>query len=137
MKRVTCFIVLAVFATFLSSAPLFAHHSFDAEFDVYQPVSFDATITKIEWINPHVQIHVDAMVDGKVVPWRIASWDPYLLRNAGLMRSRFVVGQKVNIAAYSAKDGSKVAYLRHIKFPDKQEFDLWIGGANGSTQQQK
>jgi len=137
MKRRIYIAAMTVLASLILAISAFAHHSFDAEFDVYQPVSFDATITKVEWINPHVQIHVDADVDGKVVPWRIASWDPYLLRNAGLMRSKFVVGQRVNIAAYRAKDGSTVAYLRHIKFPDKQEFDLWIGGANGSTQQQK
>ena len=137
MKRRIHFSVAGVLALLLLAVSAFAHHSFDAEFSTTDPVSFDATITKVEWINPHVQIYVDALVDNKAVPWRISTWDPHLLRAAGMMREKFIVGQKVNIIAYRAKDGSKIAYLRHIKFPEGREFDLWIGGVNGSNEQQR
>ena len=40
-------------------APLFAHHSFAAEFDAKQPVLFKGVVTKMEWINPHVWIHMN------------------------------------------------------------------------------
>ncbi|HEY3043967.1 MAG TPA: DUF6152 family protein, partial [Vicinamibacterales bacterium] len=36
-----------------------AHHAFAAEFDASKPVNFKGTITKVEWVNPHVWIHVD------------------------------------------------------------------------------
>ena len=36
-----------------------AHHAFAAEFDAKQPVKFKAVVTRMEWTNPHVWIHVD------------------------------------------------------------------------------
>ena len=48
------FVFVASAAFFLSSLPVFAHHSFAAEFDVKQPITLKGTVTKVEWTNPHV-----------------------------------------------------------------------------------
>jgi hypothetical protein len=34
--------------------PMLAHHSFEAEYDYKQPVTLKGTVTKVEWMNPHV-----------------------------------------------------------------------------------
>ena len=53
-------IVLAGLALLLSQAPLWAHHAFAAEFDEKKPVKFlDATVTRVQLINPHSWIYVD------------------------------------------------------------------------------
>ena len=39
----------------LLSAPVFAHHSFRAEFDSTKPMEFVGTVTKVEWFNRHAR----------------------------------------------------------------------------------
>ena len=41
------------------AAPVFAHHSFAAEFDAKRPVKLRGTVVKMEWINLHSWIHID------------------------------------------------------------------------------
>ena len=61
-------VLLSSITLLLSPSPLAAHHAFAAEFDEKKPVHFeDATVTKVELINPHSWIHVDVkMPDGTV-----------------------------------------------------------------------
>ena len=42
-----------------AGASLQAHHAFAAEFDAKKPVHFTGTVTRMEWNNPHVWLHVD------------------------------------------------------------------------------
>ena len=60
-------IAVAVADLTLATVPVRAHHAFAAEFDAKQPVKFRGVVTKMEWTNPHVWIHVDVkQPDGTV-----------------------------------------------------------------------
>jgi len=52
---------------------IFAHHAFTAEFDSKRPVKFEnATVTRVQLINPHSWIYVDVKKpDGAVENWAI------------------------------------------------------------------
>lgn len=105
----------------LSSAiPLLAHHSVTAEFDSSKSFTVKATITKIEWVNPHIYMYADVKDDnGTVTPYSFEGGPPGNLRRAGVLKTMFNVGDVVEIEAYIAKDGSKHLGLLHaVHFAD-------------------
>jgi hypothetical protein len=131
---------VAFASLFLSlSGTAWAHHSFTAEFDIFQPIEISGTVTKLEWINPHIAIYVDAKdPSGKTVNWKIESWGTGNCHRAGLTPQKLTDGTFVKMRGYRAKDGTKaLAYLRNISFADGSGIELWVGGANGSPDQQK
>ena len=57
-------------ATLVTVVPVSAHHSFSAEYDSKKVVTLTGTVTKVEWMNPHVYFYVDVVgEDGKVSNW--------------------------------------------------------------------
>ena len=100
--------------------PLLAHHSVTAEFDSSKSFTVKATITKIEWVNPHIYMYADVKDDnGTVTPYSFEGGPPGNLRRAGVLKTMFNVGDVVEIEAYIAKDGSKHLGLLHgVRFAD-------------------
>src|SRR5215813_14272055 len=124
-------VVLAAITVFLSQAPLLAHHAFAAEFDEKKPVKFeDATVTRVQLINPHSWIYVDVkMPDGKVENWAIEAGSPNILLRRGITKDTLKVGQRLNVDGYQSKDGSHRANGRDLTLPDGTK--LFLGGSAG------
>jgi hypothetical protein len=118
-KHLGVFSVVAL-ALLLSAIPLLAHHSVTAEFDSSKSFTVKATITKIEWINPHIYMYADVKDEnGAVTPYSFEAGPPGGLRRAGVLKTMFNVGDVVTIEAYIAKDGSKHLGLLHaVHFAD-------------------
>ena len=104
----------------LAAVPLAAHHSITAEFDTSKSFSVQGTLTKIEWVNPHSYIYVDAKDDkGAVTNYSFEAGPPGNLRRAGVLRTMLSVGDAVTIDAYAAKDGTKhLGLVKAIHFAD-------------------
>jgi Family of unknown function (DUF6152) len=112
----------------LGGVSMSAHHSFAAEFDINKPVTLAGTVTKIEWVNPHVYVYLDVKdASGKVTPWSLSSLGPAAARRAGVTRSSFGQGQTVTVLAYHAKDGSNFGFMRRMTFADGHSIELWLG----------
>ena len=109
---------------------LSAHHSFAAEFDARQPVLFKGTVTKMEWINPHVWIHMDvAQPNGKTEQWMVEGGAPTVLFRRGFTKASLQAGTQVVVDGYRAKDGTNKMNAREITLPDGRKL---FAGASGT-----
>ena len=123
-------VVGAAMGITLAPAPVSAHHAFAAEFDATKPVRFeDATVTRMEWVNPHVWIHVDvALADGTVEKWAIEAGTPNVLFRRGFTRRSLLPGVDVLVDGYQAKDGTNRANGRDITLSDGTKLFLGSSG---------
>ena len=115
-----CKVATAAMGFLTLSMPATAHHSVTAEFDTSKTFTVSGTITKLEWVNPHVYIYLDAKDDkGNVTPFSFESGPPGNLRRTGVLKTMFSVGDVVTIEAEVAKDGTKhLGHLKAVHFAD-------------------
>jgi len=117
MKPKLPFLVL-VLGAFLC-APVFAHHSFRAEFDSSKSKEFVGTVTKVEWFNPHARFYIDVKDEaGGVTNWNFELGSPLQLRRQGWRQDSLKVGDQITVEGYLAKDGSKMASASKITLAD-------------------
>jgi hypothetical protein len=112
--------VLAAVSTMLAGVvPVSAHHAFAAEFDANRPVTLKGTVTKVEWLNPHMWLHVDVKgPDGKIVSWAVEGGAPNALFRRGFRKDSLPVGIEVVVEGFMAKSGKPVANGRDVTYPD-------------------
>jgi hypothetical protein len=134
MGRVTISVAAVGVLLVLTAVPAWAHHAFAAEFDAKQPVKFRAVVTRMEWTNPHVWIHVEVkQPDGTVEKWAIEGGTPNVLFRRGFTKQALLPGTEILIDGYRAKDGSKRANGRDLTLPNGQT--LFLGGSSPDAPQ--
>ena len=123
-------------ALLLMAASAFAHHSFAAEYDAKKPVTLTGTVTKVEWMNPHIFFYVDVKdSDGKVTNWRGEGGNLSGLMRRGWRKDSLKVGDIVTIDGSLAKNGQPLVNARTVTLADGKK--LFAGSSGGDDYGEK
>jgi len=106
---------LAVLLLFAITAPIFAHHGNVAYDNTKVIVVKNATVTKVNWANPHVLIMFDAKDDqGTVQHWVVENGSPSLLTGQGWTNTTVQPGDTMTFYLYQVRTGKPVGRVSKV-----------------------
>lgn len=112
------------------AAQVFGHHSFQAVYDTNAPITVEGTVTKLEWMNPHIYFYVDVTQDdGSVINYRIEGGTPNTLYRRGWRKDALKAGDTITVEGFRARDGSNNLNGRRVALPDGRR--VFSGSTDG------
>jgi hypothetical protein len=124
----------------LAALPILAHHSISAEFDSSKTITVTGTVTKLDWMNPHIWVYLDAKdAAGKITKWQFEGGPPNSLRRNGWTKDALKEGDTVTVEAIRAKDpvnaqGVYIGNARNVTLPSGKK--VFSGSAEDGGKQQ-
>src|SRR5678815_3548402 len=117
-------IAASVMVLFAAAMTVSAHHSFSAEFDGSKTVTLEGKVFKMDFVNPHSWLYIDAVTpDGKTERWAVEGGSPNVMFRLGWSRDTLPPGTRVKVTGSQAKDGTKRMNSGSIEFPDGKKLD--------------
>jgi hypothetical protein len=121
MRHTLRFAVGGVALLFIAG-PAFAHHPFDSEFDSQAPLTLSGAVTRVDWSEPHVYVHVDVKdPSGQTRTWNFELASPAMLARKGWSKDSLKQGETVTVKGYRAKSDPFVATARMIEMPNGKQ----------------
>ena len=103
-KSLIAMTVAAVSLTLLS-APIFAHHG-AAAYDLTRTITSKATVTNLNWAQPHCILSFDIKSDiGEVTHWSVEMYGPLYLTRSGWKKDTLKPGDEIMITFNPARNG--------------------------------
>lgn len=100
-----------------------AHHS-RTQYDQQNPIALTGTITAIEFVNPHIQIHFDVKgPNDEVAKWTAEGASPQQMLRRGWDKNSLKAGDVVKVSGFPARDGRKIMDVERVVAPNGKEFD--------------
>ena len=116
----------------VATMPVFAHHSFAAQYDRAKPTTLNGTVKRVDWINPHARFFVEVTTSGKPVLWEIELAAPAGLMRQGWTRNSLKIGDVVTVNGSLAKDGSNLANATTVTLASGKR--VFAGSSGGDEQ---
>jgi hypothetical protein len=111
---------MAVLTITLGAGLLRAH-----DYDPNKPVTLSGTVTKVEWHQPYVKIHLDvAGQNGRKQGWEIETVTPQVMQSDGITSAAIKVGDQITVEGIQAKTGSDHALAKSLKLSDGRNVSL-------------
>lgn len=108
-----------IVAVVLGAAPARAHHSFAAEYDSKKSVTLTGSVTKVEWLNPHVRFYADVKDEtGTVHNWEFELGSGTSLVRQGWTRTSLKPADLIKVEGFLARDGSRLVNAVSVSTPD-------------------
>lgn len=106
-----------------------AHHSVEGVFDAKKDMIVTGTISKLEWINPHIFVWLDVQdPNGLVSQYSFETLPPAMLRRAGVTKEALLggndVGQVVTVQANPARQNPRGGWITRITYSDGHFYQL-------------
>ena len=132
MKRDLLIIFAVVLDLTLMASTLNAHHSFAAQYDVNDPITIEGTVTKVEWMSPHVYFYLDVETDGRIVNYGVENGAPNRLYRQGWQPDTLKAGDTVIVEGSQARDGSPLVNASTVTMNGRRVF---AGSSNPDDQE--
>ena len=118
----------------VATMPVFAHHSFNAQYDRAKPTTLKGTVKRVDWINPHARFFVEVKdASGKSVLWEIELAAPAGLMRQGWTRNSLKIGDEVTVNGSLAKDGSNLANATTVTLANGKRVFAGSSGGDENT----
>jgi hypothetical protein len=129
-RRLNCLLALPA-VLLLAASAAFAHHSVVGEFDKGKELTLKGSISKVQWMNPHIYVYLDVKeTDGTVSSWALETLPTAMMRKAGVSKEALMgtPGEIVTVSLIPARDGTKhLGWISKITYADGRYYTL--GGA--------
>lgn len=127
MKRTLGLIGSVAVGTFAVCAPVAAHHSFAAAYNMQDPVTVTGRIVNVRLTNPHSFFFLDVEdEDGNVVRWSFEAGTPGGMIRNGYSTETIKQGDVVTISGFHAKDPTKPnGMLRQLTTADGTVYGMF------------
>ena len=115
---------------FLASGALLAHHSLSAVYDIRDSGEVTGVIKKVEFINPHGVMTLEAPNDdGTTTEWQLTTGSANTLSSLGFGGegpNTVIAGDVVTITYFPARNGRPLGFIRTITLPDERTIEFEV-----------
>ena len=93
-----------------------AHHSFAAQFDADKPVTLTGSVTRVEWLNPHIYFYVNVTAEetGETTEYAFEMGSPNTLIRQGWSRDSLKPGDVVTVDGSLARNGEPLVNAQSV-----------------------
>ena len=109
-----------------AAAPLVAHHSFAAHYDMQKPITIQGTLVNVRLTNPHSWFFLDVKEsNGTVSRWSFEAGTPGGMIRNGYKATELPPGTVVTISGFPARDKQKVGMLQRLTTADGRSYGMF------------